>query len=102
MNETPQHMANSDRIELPLAIGKEYRGYVEYLLLKAELADRSLVEVTAWDGMLLTASLLVRLRSVWKGYHNYRSLEEVLLVHVTKGNEIVLGEKENGLVLSVR
>jgi hypothetical protein len=89
-------------VDFPLTLDKKYLGFVDYLLLKQEMLKKSSFEVSAFDGIRLTAKFFGSFWSIQKGYRDYRALEEELREHTSTGASIVLSHHEAGFTVNVR
>lgn len=89
-------------VDLPLTLDKKYLGFVDYLLLKQEISQKSSFEVSAFDGLRLIAKFFGSFWSIQKGYRNYRALEAKLREHTSAGASIVLAPHDGGFTVSFR
>ena len=94
---------------LPVELEATFRGYVEYILMKQEIAHPEYFNRTgvfsdagAVAGLRLILALIIRFPSVWRGYRNHRWLEQTIEEHLRKGDDVVLSESGRFLVLKVR
>ena len=89
-------------MDFPLTLDKKYLKYIDYLLQKQELANRTPSEVTALDGLKLMASFLFSIRSIQKGYKDYSSLQAKLDDCASRGESIVITIDSVNFTLSLR
>ena len=87
---------------LPLTLGPEYRGFVDYLFLKQEISNLSLAEGRTIDGLRLILGFLTKFPSIRRGYKDYRWLEGVLQEHQENGERVVVSERGSAFTLKVR
>lgn len=87
---------------LPLKLGREYRGFVDYLFLKQDISDLPLSEANAFTGLRLTLALVLKFPSVRRGYRDYRWLEQVLCEHAERGEHVVVSDSGSSFTLKVR
>ena len=89
-------------VEFPLTLEKKYLGFVDYLLLKQELSQKSPFEGNALGGMRLITKFFVSFWSIRQGYKDYRALEDKIREHASMGYTIVLAHDANGFTVGVR
>jgi hypothetical protein len=87
---------------LPLKLGREYRGFVDYLFMKQDIADMPLSEANAFTGLRLICALVLKFPSVRRGYRDYRWLEQVICEHAERGEQVVVSDSGSTFTVKVR
>ena len=75
---------------------------MDYLFLKQEISNLSLIDSTTFDGFRLIAAFLIKFPSVRRGYRDYRWLGRIFDECSESGKQIVISDNGSNFTLYFR